>query len=90
MIQAETFVGSLAICLGIALGITALTSNQNSLSLRIVRAVRMRFGESAARAFVVLIATLLLLLGVMILRNMRPEFAAPPMNIRDSPSSPTP
>lgn len=77
MIQAETFVGSLAIVMAIAMGATALGPIQSVPMLRLVRTVRDKFGESAARLFLVAIAALLLTSGVMILKDFRPKFAAP-------------
>jgi putative copper export protein len=77
MIQADTFVGALAIVLGIAIGATALTPATTRVQLGIAQSVRKRFGDVAARAVITLIATLLLVAGVMILRDLRPSFASP-------------
>jgi uncharacterized membrane protein YphA (DoxX/SURF4 family) len=77
MIQAETFVGSLAIVMAIAIGATALGPIQSMPMLRLVRTVKDKFGDAAARLFLVVIAVLLLTAGVMILKDFRPKFAAP-------------
>jgi hypothetical protein len=77
MIQADTFVGSLAILLAIGIAVTAIYPTFPSERLAMVLAIRSRFGELAARSFVVLIALVLLCSGIMILRDLRPAFAAP-------------
>ena len=77
MIHAETCVGSLAIILAILSGIAALGPIRHAANLRLIQAVRNRFGELPARAFMALVATLLLVAGVMILRDLRPQFAVP-------------
>jgi hypothetical protein len=79
MIQADTFVGTLAIVLAIGLCVTAFGPVKADVHLRGVQAIRRRFGDVAAKAVVALIALLLLLSGVMILRDLRPGFAAPAM-----------
>ena len=77
MIQADTFVGTLAIMLGIAIGLGAFLPLEPAASLRGVRTIQDRFGNSSARAFLAIVASVLLASGIMILRDLRPEFAAP-------------
>lgn len=77
MIQAETFVGSLAIVLAVVAGLAALGPFRHIGQLRLVQAIRDRFGKLAARIFVAVIASLLLTSGIMILRDLRPQFAVP-------------
>jgi hypothetical protein len=77
MIQADTFVGLLAIALGIAIGVTALMPATTRVQLGIAQNVRKRFGDLASRTVIAMIATLLLVSGVMILRDFRPSFASP-------------
>jgi hypothetical protein len=77
MIHPDTFVGSLAVCLAIATGYMALGPFRTPTKLRLVAMIRNRYGDIAARVFVALVASLLLVAGVMILRDFRPGFAAP-------------
>jgi len=77
MIQADTFVGSLAIILGIAAGVAAFLPIEHSASLRGVRTIQDRFGNSSARAILAIVASVLLASGIMIVRDLRPEFADP-------------
>lgn len=77
MIQAETFVGSLAVVLAIVSAIAAMGPLRHASKLRLVQAVRTRFGELTARVFLALVASLLLASGIMILRDFRPHFAVP-------------
>jgi len=77
MIRSEWFVGTLAIGLGAVIFVLAIRSFRTTLSLSIVGAVSERFGDAAARIFLAVIAALLLVTGVMILRDFRPAFAAP-------------
>jgi hypothetical protein len=79
MIQADTFVGTLAIVLAIGLCVTAFGPVKSNVHPAGVQAIRRRFGDAAAKAVVAMIALLLLLSGVMILRDLRPSFAAPAM-----------
>ncbi len=75
--HADTFVGTLAIGLAIATAGLAIGPMDTSANLRLVVAIRIRFGDLAARGFVAFVALLLLLLGLMILRDLRPRFATP-------------
>ncbi|MGV3485848.1 MAG: hypothetical protein ACO1RT_15630 [Planctomycetaceae bacterium] len=77
MMQAETFVGSLAVALAIVSGAAALGPFRYGAKVRLIHLVRQRFGEWPARTFLALIALLLLVSGVMILRDLRPRFAVP-------------
>ena len=90
MIQADTFVGTLAIVLAIGLCVTAFGPVKSNVHLRGVQAIRRRFGDAAGKTMVALIALLLLLSGVMILRDLRPSFASPAMGNSGARSDATP
>jgi len=77
MIQPSTFVGSLAIFMAFAIGFSALGPIHRLQMLRAVKSVGNRFGEPGVRIFLALVASLLLVAGVMILKDLRPAFAAP-------------
>jgi hypothetical protein len=77
MLHPDTFVGSLAIALAVAIGLSAVRPSQVLTVSKSVTGVRSRFGEPGVRVFLVLVASLLLAAGVMILRDFRPSIAMP-------------
>lgn len=88
MNQAETFVGSLAVLMAVAAGVTAICPRHRLPPLRMINLVKDKFGEPTARVFLVVIASLMLISGVMILRDYRPRFAAPLTGATSNEASP--
>ncbi len=77
IIQADTFVGSLAIGLGVVLAGLSIRSQDALSQLTLVKRIQQRFGRGAARAVITVLAVLLCITGVLILRDIRPSFAVP-------------
>ncbi len=77
MIAPDTFVGWLAIALAICLVLTLFTNREITSRLRLANSIRQRFGELAARTFLMMVAMVLLVAGWMILQDLRPSYASP-------------
>ncbi len=77
MIQTDTFVGTLAVGLAILVFGHAIKPSIVVSQLRISQSIEHRFGGGAARLFLVGVASLIFIAGLMILRDIRPGFAAP-------------
>lgn len=83
----QIFVGSLAVTLALVAGAAAAGPWQKPYQLRSVRAVRRRWGKSAARALLLLVAAVLLAAGTGILLGVRPSYALPNGGDRRTPGA---
>ncbi len=67
---------SIALAIGIA--VTAITGHSITNQSRIASRLRQRFGEWAAKLYLMIFALVLLIAGWMILEDMRPSYATTP------------
>ncbi len=76
-IQAEWFVGGLAIVMASLVSWNALAFSPLFYELRTVSAVQNRYGRKAACGLLLGVSLVLLGAGVMILSDIRPAYAVP-------------
>jgi len=83
-LNAEWFVGGLAIVMASVVSWNAIAFSPALYELRTVSAVQSRFGRKAACGMLLAIAACLLGTGVMILSGLRPGYAIPAATNGDS------
>jgi len=76
-LNAEWFVGGLAIAMASMVTWNAVAFSPALYDLRTVSAVQARFGRKAACGMLLAIAAFLLATGIMILSGLRPGYALP-------------
>ena len=73
----QIFVGTLALTMAVVAGAAAAGPWQQPYQLRAVRQVRRRWGKTAARGLLLLVAAVMLAAGAGILCGVRPSYALP-------------
>ncbi|QDV65337.1 hypothetical protein [Crateriforma conspicua] len=77
MSYGDSLVGGIALVLAVVAAAVALGPWQVPFQLRSVRAVDERFGRTAARTMVMLVAAMCFVASVSILNGIRPSYATP-------------